>query len=88
MLIGFIVGIIATAMGFYFYVEYALDGTFKDAMAVMKAKSLYGMVLSISAIPNLIAFFVFLKKKQDLRARGVLLATLLIAILILIAQFF
>ncbi|MCK0130321.1 hypothetical protein MWU59_02300 [Flavobacteriaceae bacterium F08102] len=87
IIIGFMVGILATAMGFYFYVEYALSGTFKDALAVMKAKSLYGMVLSISAIPNLVAFFVFLKKRQDMKARGVLLATLLIAFLILITQF-
>lgn len=63
LLIGIAVGLIATAIGFYFYVEYALSGTFKDALAVMKEKDLYGKVLSIAAIPNLLAFFIFLKKK-------------------------
>lgn len=87
LLIGLAVGLIATAIGFYFYVEYALSGTFKDALAVMKEKDLYGKVLSIAAIPNLLAFFIFLKKKQDFRAKGVLLATLLVAVLILVSQF-
>ncbi|MET2986262.1 hypothetical protein [Aureibaculum conchae] len=87
ILIGFLVGIAATAAGFYLYVEYALEGTFEESLAVLKENSLYGQVLSIAAIPNLIAFFIFIKKKQDYRARGVLIATLVIAFLILIAQF-
>ena len=87
ILIGFLVGLAATSGGFYLYVEYALEGTFAEAFAVLKQNSLFGQVLSIAAIPNLIAFFIFIKKRQDYRARGVLIATLLIAFLILIAQF-
>ncbi len=85
--IGVLVGLLATAAGFYFYVEYALEGTFEEALAIINEKKLYGKVLSIAAILNLLAFFVFIKKKQDYRARGVLLATFLVAFLILIAQF-
>jgi len=84
---GFLVGLFATTAGFYFYVEFALNGTFEEALAVINEKKLYGKVLSIAAIANLLVFFVFIKKKQDYRARGVLLATFLIAFLILIAQF-
>lgn len=87
ILIGFLVGLAATAGGFYLYVEYALDGTFAESLDVLKENSLYGQVLSIAAIPNLIAFFIFIKKRQDYRARGVLIATFLIALLILAAQF-
>jgi len=87
MLIGFLVGLAATAGGFYLYVEYALDGTFSEALAVLTENSLFGQVLSIAAIPNLIAFFIYIKKRQDYRARGVLIATLLVALLILVAQF-
>lgn len=85
--IGFLVGLAATAGGFYLYVEYVLEGTFAESLAILKENSLYGQVLSIAAIPNLIAFFIFIKKRQDYRARGVLFATLVIAFLILIAQF-
>jgi hypothetical protein len=85
--IGILVGLLATATGFYFYVEFALKGTFEEALAIINEKKLYGKVLSIAAIANLLAFFVFIKKKQDYRARGVLLATFLVAFLILISQF-
>ena len=88
ILIGFLVGLAATAGGFYLYVEYALDGTFEEAISILKENSLFGQVLSIAAIPNLIAFFIFIKKRQDYRARGVLIATLIVALLILVAQFF
>jgi len=85
--IGFLVGLLATATGFYLYVDFALKGTFEEALLVIHEKKLYGKILSIAAIANLLAFFVFIKKKQDYRARGVLLATFLVAFLILISQF-
>ncbi len=87
ILIGFLVGLAATAAGFYLYVEYVLDGTFEESLAVLRENSLYGQVLSIAAIPNLFAFFIFIKKRQDYRARGVLIATLVVALMILVAQF-
>ena len=85
--IGFLVGLLATVTGFYFYVEFALDGTFEEALAVINDKKLYGKVLSLAAIANLLTFFIYIKKKQDYRARGVLLATFLVAFVILITQF-
>ena len=88
MLIGFLVGLLATAFGFYMYVEFALKGTFQEALTIIQEKSLYGKILGLAAIPNLAVFFIFIKKKQDYKARGVLIATFLVAFLILIAQFF
>jgi len=85
--IGVLVGLLATVAGFYLYVEFALKGPFEESLAIINEKKLYGKVLSIAAIANLLVFFVFIKKKQDYRARGVLLATFLVAFLILISQF-
>ncbi len=85
--IGILIGLLATAAGFYLYVEFALKGTFEEALLVINEKKLYGKILSIAAIANLLVFFVFIKKKQDYRARGVLLATFIVAFLILISQF-
>jgi hypothetical protein len=53
----------------------------------MREGGLYGKVLGLAALPNLFVFFVFLRKKQDLRARGVLLACFCVAFAILISQF-
>lgn len=87
ILIGFLVGLFATAAGLYLYVELVLEGTFSEAMTVIKDEGLLGQVLGLAAIPNLLVFFVFIKKRQDYRARGVLMATLLVAIFVLISQF-
>jgi len=87
ILIGFVIAIIATAAGFYFYMEYVSPYNFEETISIINEGDLYGKILGIAAIPNLFVFFIFLKKKQDLRAKGVLLATFFIAFLILISQF-
>lgn len=88
ILVGFLVGLLATIAGFYIYVEFVLNGPFQESLAIINQKNLYGQILSIAAVPNLLVFFVFIKKRQDYKARGVLIATFLIAFLILISQFF
>jgi hypothetical protein len=40
----------------------------------------------LAAVSNLFVFFVFIKKKQDNRAKGVLLATILIALTTLVLK--
>jgi hypothetical protein len=88
ILIGIIVGLLATVLGFYLYVEFVLNGSFQESLVIINNKNLYGQILSIAAIPNLLVFFIFIKKRQDYRARGVLIATFLVAFLILVSQFF
>jgi len=88
LLIGFTIAIFATMAGFYLYVEYASDYSFSDSVKLIIEQKLLGNVLVLAAIPNLFVFFIFIKKKQDMRARGVLLACFLIALLILLLQFF
>ena len=88
ILVGIVVGLLATGLGFYLYVEFVLNGSFQESLVIINNKNLYGQILSIAAIPNLLVFFIFIKKKQDYRARGVLIATFLVAFLILVSQFF
>ena len=87
ILIGIAVGIFATLAGYYLYIELFINSDFKEAFKLIHEEKLYGKILSLAAIPNLVVFFVFIKKKQDNRAKGVLIATLCIAMLILVAQF-
>lgn len=87
ILIGFIIALIATVFGFFIYVELVSTYSFDETLKIIKEGKLYGKILGLAAIPNLFVFFVFLKKKQDYRAKGVLLATFFIAFLILISLF-
>ncbi len=85
--IGFLVGIIAMLFGSYIYIEFVSQYEFEETLKIIDEQNLYGKILGLSAIPNLFVFFIFLKKKQDYRARGVILACILIALAILVTQF-
>ena len=81
ILIGFLVGLIANAIGLYFAAT--LLGNGDNFMTVIKAavaEDFLGKLVSLGAVLNLLAFFVFIKKKQDYRARRVSLATIFIAV--------
>jgi hypothetical protein len=53
-----------------------------------RSEGFLGKLMSIGALLNLGAFFIFLKKKQDYRARGVLIATVFVLIFTLIVKNF
>ncbi|OYX28714.1 hypothetical protein [Confluentibacter lentus] len=79
--IGMLVGLIANAIGLI--IVSTLLGQGDDFITVIENASkegFLGKLISLGAILNLIAFFIFIKKKQDYRARGVLLITILVAI--------
>ena len=87
IVIGFLVGLFATLCGFFIYVEFVSPYGFEETLKILNEGNLYGKILGLAALPNLFVFFIYLRKKQDLRARGVLLACFVVAFAILIAQF-
>ena len=88
VLIGFVVGIIANTVGTLLYIllfsDLGIVATFKAAIA----QEHIGSLLALGALLNLIAFFGFLKIRRDLRARGVMIATILTALTILYYKLF
>lgn len=88
LLIGFIVAIMATSFGCFIFIEFFSRYDFYKSMELIKEGNLEGKVLVLGAIANFFVFFVFLKKKQIYRARGVLLETFLVAFLVLLLTLF
>jgi Na+-driven multidrug efflux pump len=88
ILIGILISLFATAAGVFLYLEYFSRYSFDETVKMIGEGDLYGKVLSLAAIPNLFVFFIFIKKKQDNRAKGVLIATILTALSTLILKFF
>ena len=87
--IGMLVGLIANGIGLFLAAN--LLGKGDDFVIVIKAaaqEGFLGKLISLGAILNLIAFFVFIKKKQDYRARGVLLITVFIAVFTFVFKIF
>ena len=85
---GFIVGIIANTVGTLLYIllfsELSITETFQAAVQ----QGHIGSLLALGAILNLVAFFGFLRIRRDNRAKGVLIATLITALLILYYKIF
>jgi hypothetical protein len=88
ILIGFVVALIATSFGCFVFIEYISDYDFYRSLELIKEGGLSGKVIVLGAIANFFVFFVFLKKKQVYRARGVLIETFLIALLVLFLTLF
>ena len=89
IIIGVLVGLIANALGLFIAATILSQGD--DFIKVVKAatnEGFLGKLISIGAILNLVAFFVFIRKKQDYRARGVLLITVFIAVFTFVFKLF
>ncbi|MBX2827037.1 MAG: hypothetical protein KTR22_02695 [Flavobacteriaceae bacterium] len=81
--IGFLVGIICTTIGVMictYIIAQVKDLGFEQTFKLYSESGNLWMLLSLGALPNLAAFFGFLRMNRDYRARGVLLATFLAAI--------
>jgi hypothetical protein len=88
ILIGALVSVLATLSGVFIYIEFFSKFDFQETLSVIKEQDLKGKILTLAAIPNLFVFFVYIKKKQDYRARGVLFTTILIALTTFVIKLF
>lgn len=85
--IGFFVGLAANLAGIFLYIsffsEYSVEKTIMEGIE----QGFIGSLIALGAVLNFVPFFVFLKKNQLYRVRGVLIATLLAAIVIVFSKF-
>jgi hypothetical protein len=88
LIIGFVVGLIANALGTLLYILLFSDRGIEETFEVAIIQGQLGSLLALGAILNLVAFFGFLKIRRDHRAKGVLIATLLTAMVILFYKIF
>ncbi len=88
VLIGFVIGLIANLAGSYLYIYFFSEYNLEKTINVALQQDIFGNLIALGAILNLVVFFVFLKKNQFYRARGVVLATVVAALIILISKFY
>ncbi len=84
IIIGFIVGIIANTFGTLLYILLFSDLGIVETFNAAIEQGHIGSLLALGAILNLVAIFGFLRIKRDQRAKGVMLATLVTALVILL----
>ena len=86
--IGLLLGIVIPFIAMYiFYVDVFKDYTFNEYMAKAKQLNILTKIMSLCVVPNLGLFFLFDWKRMQNSQKGVLLATLLYAVLIFILEF-
>ncbi len=82
IIIGFTLSLLTTLAGSYIYMEFIMKNGFEASWEWMLETHSQGTILSLGAIPNLLLFFVFLKRKEDIKARGVMFGVLLVALIV------
>ena len=81
LFIGFLVGLIANSLGFIIAILIFGNGeSITEAFKQSLAQGFFSKLISMGALLNLVAFFLFLKLKRDYRARGVIFATITVTI--------
>lgn len=88
--IGFLTGLICNGLGIIvcvFIISMIKGLGFEETFSFYWRTESMWMIVSLGALPNLAAFFGFLRINREYRARGVLLATFLAAIITYIIYF-
>lgn len=87
--IGFIIGLLLPIVGIIIMYFIWFHGTpVNSFFKTMKADThLAAKVLSMSIIINILPFILYTNKRRDLAARGVFIATMLYAVLIILLKF-
>lgn len=82
IVIGFIIGLLANALGLIIAtILFGGGSDLVDSLNKAVSQGFLTKLISIGALLNLAAFFYFIYKNQDFKARGILIATVLVAVL-------
>ena len=81
---GFIIGIISTLVGTILFLLLFTDFHSINDITIIRQEGILGKVITLGAILNIFIFFILLKNNKELMARGVVLATIILAILTVI----
>lgn len=74
-----------TTLIIFWAVKY--DGGFFEFLTKFQQKGLLSNIVSLTAIPNLLLFFLFVWTDRTFSSRGVIFATLVLAFLMLVLKF-
>ena len=84
---GAILGLIFPTLGFQLYSIITLDGDVFALYKQLKVMGVHSHVLSLCTLLNLIPFLIFMRTNLEKSARGILMTTIFIAILVMINKF-
>ena len=87
LLVGWVIGIVVPLVFFlaFYQMKYS-EMQFMVYLRNVWDMKIFLKIISLCVFPNLAFFFLFYRKKYDMAARGVIMATFMYAFLVLIAK--
>lgn len=83
LLYGILLGFFGAILGSFIFIESFTNYSFVEGIAAIKSGGNLGKIITLGAILNLVIFFFLLKKNEEVMARGVVLATIILTIITL-----
>jgi len=87
LITGAIIGLIVPPIAFAIWVLLLTSYGLQKAIDLVVTGGLYSEVLSLSAVANMIVFYLFLNKNKIFIARGIILITIFLAFIVLVMKF-
>ncbi len=80
LFIGFGIGIIAAIIGMFLFLISFTEFSSMNDLKIIKQEGILGKVMALGGVLNMAVFFGLLQLRKELMARGVVLATIVLAI--------
>jgi hypothetical protein len=80
---GLFVGLIAPIVAFIIYVAFYLEREILETYHSLLEKNILSEAISLSVLINLLIFFMNIKTNRDMVAKGIILATMIYAFIVL-----
>ncbi|RPI44538.1 MAG: hypothetical protein EHM46_02735 [Bacteroidetes bacterium] len=84
---GFIPGLLIPVAGLAIFWSARYHGGFFEFLGDFQRLNTLSKILSLATIPNLLLFFIFIWTDRTFSARGVIFATLVLALVMLVLKF-
>uniref|UniRef100_UPI00404A091B hypothetical protein n=1 Tax=Flavobacterium sp. TaxID=239 RepID=UPI00404A091B len=85
LLAGTIMGLFLGFLGAFLFLKIFTSYSFMDGWNALKFQGEQGKLITIGALPNLLAFFILLKFDKEMMARGIVLSMIILTIVTLFA---
>ncbi len=79
--IGICIGMVAACLGIFIFLFSFTEYTSLSDLKMIRNEGILGKVIALGGVFNLISFFGLLQLKKDLMARGVIMATIILALI-------
>lgn len=84
LLYGALIAFVASIVGAWLFLTLFTDYAFGQGIKLLYNGGKLGKIIALGAILNVIAFFILLRNKRELMARGVILGTIILAVITLL----